>query len=189
MAEGTNNTHNSPREVIIDPRFEGPTDIALGGCISGFMADYIKAETVEVTMRASTPMGKKLQVYVEAPDHVVMRDGDTLLNEARAAELELEVPAPISLEEATEAAERHIANSFPNCFACGSGRRQDNGLHLRSGPVAGRNLSAIDWTPNPAAVGVAAGEPISGPPWSVPLPGSWVPAACRNLVNLRCWVE
>ncbi|MBW1816900.1 MAG: hypothetical protein JRJ60_07045, partial [Deltaproteobacteria bacterium] len=100
MAEERENTQGLPREVIIDPRFEGPTDITLGGYISGFMADHIDSETVEVTMRAPTPMGKKLQIYFEAPDRVVMRDGHTLLNEARPSELELDLPEPITLDEA-----------------------------------------------------------------------------------------
>jgi len=135
------------------------------------MADYIDSETVEVTMRAPTPMGKTLQLYVEAPDRVIMRDGETLLNEARPAELELDLPEPITLEDAAKASERHIPNTFPNCFGCGSGRTQDNGLHLRSGPVPGRNLSAIDWTPNATAVGAAEGE-------KVPIPVLWAALEC-----------
>lgn len=163
MPADANWTRSMPEEVIIDPRFEGPTDITLGGYISGLMASYLDAQTVEVTMRSPTPMGKKLLVSMETPGRVVMRDGDTLLNEARLSELELELPEPITLEQAAQVSERYRPNSFPNCFACGSGRTAENGLHLRSGPVPGRKLSAIDWTPGAAAVGAADGEPVPGP--------------------------
>ena len=167
-------TRKSPiriEEVVIDPRFEGPTDITLGGYISGFMASYLDAPTVEVTMRASTPMGNPLQVIVETPERVVMRDGDTLLNEAKPSDLELEVPEPVTIEQAAQASERHRPNSFPNCYACGSGRTEDDGLHLRSGPVPGRDLSAIDWTPSPAAVGAPNGAPV-------PVPVLWAALEC-----------
>ena len=44
------------REIIIDRRYEGPTDLTLGGYISGIMAVHLDANTVEVTMRVIYPI-------------------------------------------------------------------------------------------------------------------------------------
>jgi hypothetical protein len=148
------------REIRISRHFEGPTDLTLGGYISGLMAVHLDSDTVEVTMRKPTLMERPLVLDTSTPDRVFLYDGDTLLNEARPAELEMEIPEPISLEQARKAARRDAVAAFPNCFGCGSARSEDEGLHLRSGPVGGRNLVAVDWLPRAAAVGAEQGEPV-----------------------------
>ncbi|MHA1113191.1 MAG: hypothetical protein ACTSRY_01630, partial [Alphaproteobacteria bacterium] len=79
---------------------------------------------------------------------------------ARTGNLTLDVPDPITYEQARKAALRDTVTPFENCFGCGSGRRLDNGLHLRAGPVEGRDVAAIDWTPLAAATGALDGEPV-----------------------------
>ncbi|OGA32098.1 MAG: hypothetical protein A3F75_12005 [Betaproteobacteria bacterium RIFCSPLOWO2_12_FULL_64_23] len=148
------------RKITISRHFEGPTDLTLGGYISGLMAVHLDSDTVEVTLRKPTLMERPLVLDTTTPDRVFLYDGDTLLNEARPVQLELAIPELISLEQARKAARRETVTAFPNCFGCGSARSEDEGLHLRSGPVEGRNLVAIDWVPRPAAVGARKGERV-----------------------------
>ncbi|MBW1790240.1 MAG: hypothetical protein JRK53_27135, partial [Deltaproteobacteria bacterium] len=89
------------------------------------------------------------------------------------AELELDIPDPITFEEAVKASRRHVPDTRANCFGCSSLRSEDDGLHLRSGPVEGRDLVAIDWTPRAAAVGAGDGE-------EVPEPVVWAGMECAT---------
>jgi hypothetical protein len=148
------------REIVISKHFEGPTDLTLGGHISGLMAAHLESDTVEVTMRKPTFMERSLILDTTTPRRVFLYDGDMLLNEAQPVELKMEIPEPISLEQARKASRRYTVAAFPNCFGCGSARSEDNGLHLRSGPVEGRNVVAVDWVPRSAVVGAGEGEEV-----------------------------
>lgn len=76
-------------------------------------------------------------------------DGETLVAEARSLPgLEVEEPAPVSLEEARRAAERYRAPSdglFSQCFVCG--RAREDSFEVFAGPVEGREVVATPWTP------------------------------------------
>ena len=112
-------------------------------------------------MRHPTPMGRPLILDTGTPHRVFLCEGEKVLNEARPADLELDIPDPISFEDATKASLRHVtAMPYPNCFGCGSGRSEADGLHLRSGPVEGRNMVAIDWVPGAEAVGAPDGDEV-----------------------------
>ena len=74
-----------------------------------------------------------------------------MLSESRRAELEIDVPAPVSLSEAEEASSSFpgfTAHPFPGCFTCGPGREPRDGLRIFPGPVADRKLLAAPWTPD-----------------------------------------
>jgi len=172
MGKEKNSDKSSRQQIIINKHFVGPPNITQGGYISGTMAMHLESSTVEVTMRNPTPMGRPVILDTNSPDRVFLYDGDKLLNEARPAELDMKIPEPISLEEAKRASLRHVTEMpYPDCFGCGSGRSEDEGLHLRSGPVEGRNLVAIDWVPRASAVGAGAGE-------TVPEPIVWASMEC-----------
>ena len=147
--------------ITIDPRFEGPPGITLGGYISGLMAEPLDCDTVQVTMHKPTPMGKPLVLDTTEVDRVVLYEGETMLNEACPSTLELAAPVTIGFDEAARASRRNTVNPFPNCFGCGSGRSEADGLHLRSGPVDGKDVVAIDWTPPGAVVGGNEGDELS----------------------------
>jgi hypothetical protein len=70
-----------------------------------------------------------------------------LVAEAAEATLTLDVPDPISFEEAAEAAlpggDRESV--FPECFVCGWTR--EDGLRIYAGPVDGGGLVAATWVP------------------------------------------
>jgi hypothetical protein len=63
--------------------------------------------------------------------------------EAASAELELDVPDPISFDEAAAAAlpEGDRKSVFPECFVCGWTR--EDGMRIYAGPVEGRDLVGV----------------------------------------------
>ena len=141
--------------VTIDSRYEGPPGITLGGYLSGLMASYLDTDTVCVTMHKPTPMDRPLIIDTSEPDQVRLYDDDVLLNDARPVDWTLSLPEPITYAQAKAASQRDTVSAYPNCFGCGSGRGEHDGLHLRAGPVEGRNnVVAIDWTPQESVVGV-----------------------------------
>jgi len=141
------------QSITIDHRYEGPPGITLGGYLSGLLASHLESDSVSVTMLKPTPMGRSLIIDTSETDRVCLYDGDVLLNDARPVEWTLSLPEPISYEQAKRASLRDTVSAYPNCFGCGSGRAEHDGLHLRAGPVDGSNVVAIDWTPDKTVVG------------------------------------
>jgi hypothetical protein len=137
--------------VVIDSRFRGPPQSANGGYASGVLARRLEG-AVEVTLRAPLPLDEELQVVSDGSD-LVLRHGDTVLAEARRAELDLKVPDPVSLAEAAAAAAAAEGSRvfqdhpFPGCFGCGPERGSDDGLRLFPGPIQERAIAACAWTP------------------------------------------
>jgi len=172
MGHNKNSDEGSRLEVVFDERFQGPFSMIHGGYVSGAMATHLNSDTVEVTMRNPTPAGRPLVADISTPDRVFLYDKDMLLIEARPAELDLDMPTPITIDEARQASLRHVTEwPLPNCFGCGTARSEDDGLHLRAGPVEGRNMVAVDWLPRAATVG--AGEDCE-----VPEPIAWAAMEC-----------
>jgi hypothetical protein len=133
--------------ITIPGRFNGPSASANGGYASGLVAALLGGRT-EVTLRTPPPLDRPLAVARE-DGRVEVRDGDTLVAEAVALDgFELDVPAPATVEEATEASKGYAgfrAHAYDTCFVCGPAR--DDGLAIYPGPVEGRELVAAPWTP------------------------------------------
>ena len=96
-------THSEEHPTLIDPRFVGLPDIAHGGYISGLLGGALGGHTAEVRLKRPVPPGRRLELRRADGELVELRDGDTLLAEARPAQLDVDVPAPISLAEAEAA--------------------------------------------------------------------------------------
>jgi hypothetical protein len=130
--------------VSIDVKFRGPSTSANGGYTCGLLASFFH-EPVEVTLRLPPPLERPLEVVTD--DQVELRDGEALLAQAAPAQLELDVPDPISFDEAAAAAlpEGDRESVFPECFVCGWAR--NDGLRIYAGPVEGRDLVAATWVP------------------------------------------
>jgi hypothetical protein len=144
------------RTLTVDARFAGPPGVGNGGYVSGRMAALVGGPA-EVTLRLPTPLGRPLRV-VEGDDGVVRAmDGAAPIAEARPAEPDLELPAPVGLEAAEAAAvwgrERQAERSlYADCFVCGGNRAPGDGLRLALGPVDGA-LFAGPWRPEPSLAG------------------------------------
>jgi hypothetical protein len=129
-------------EIVIDPRFNGPAGSANGGVTCGLLAQEV-GEPAEITLRSPPPLGRPLRFDGER-----LWDGDELVAEAVAAEVDLEIPGPVSLDDAVEAARGYAGfaeHAFPTCFVCGPAR--DDGLGVFAGPVADDGLVASPWRP------------------------------------------
>jgi hypothetical protein len=133
--------------ITLQRRFRGPIDSANGGYTCGRLAAFVDAEAVEVTLRRPPPLDRPLDVRRENSGALLL-DGDVLVAEARPTTLDLELPAPVSVEEAREASARHVRigdEIFAECFSCGI-RGDGDGLRVHAGPVAGREtLHAAVW--------------------------------------------
>ncbi len=134
-------------EVTFPRRYRGPLTSANGGYASGRLAAFVDAEEVEVTLRLPPPLDRPLVVRTE-DGATTLLDGEAVVAEARAATLDVEPPAPVSLSEAEDAVTRHVrvgSDLFRECFVCGV-REEHDGLEIHAGPVAGREpLHAAPW--------------------------------------------
>jgi hypothetical protein len=133
--------------MIVPGRFNGPPDSAHGGYACGLVA-AILGGVAEVTLRRPPPLDRELAVARD-DGRVVIRDGEALVAEAERVTLDVEVPAPVSVEEAAAASRRYagfLHHAYNTCFVCGPGR--EDGLGIYAGPVEGRpGLVASPWTP------------------------------------------
>jgi hypothetical protein len=134
--------------ISIPGRFNGPLTSGHGGYCSGIIASLVE-RPAEVTLRSPVPLDTPLYVVREDDGSVRVLDGETLVVEAHpAAELDLEVPSPVSPAEARRASEGYLGSPdglFGSCFVCGRGR--EDALGVFAGTVEGRELVASPWTP------------------------------------------
>jgi hypothetical protein len=136
--------------VTVAARFNGPPDSAQGGYACGLVAERIDSACAAVSLRAPPPLERPLEVRRDADGGVALYDGDTKIADGAPAQLELDVPEPVTLEAAELAAaefswrDRH---PFPTCFGCGPRRSPDEAIAVLPGPVAGGGVVAAPWTP------------------------------------------
>jgi hypothetical protein len=140
--------------VIIAGRFNGPPDSANGGYTCGLVAGALGGP-VEVTLRSPPPLDRELALTPDEDGGATVRDGDTVVAEARIARaLEGEPPAAIDPRGAGEAACRGYgrwseSHPFPTCFVCGPEREPGDGLRVFPGALDdGGDTFAASWTPD-----------------------------------------
>jgi hypothetical protein len=137
-------------------RFRGFESGALGGYAAGVVVAGRIDGPAEVNLRSLPPMGRDLELSEQGNDGgVALRDGETLVLEAKPAPFDLEIPPPPGLAEAEEAGHRlihdELGHLYPSCFTCGPDRDPGDGLRLfmgRTGTQA--DLLASAWTPDPS---------------------------------------
>lgn len=156
----------------IAARYMGPPGSANGGVACGRLAAYLPAPVAQVTLRRPPPLDTDLRVDVGA-DAVRLWDGEHLVAEAVAGEVDVEPPPAVDLATAAAAAEHYAglsAHPFPGCVVCGTDRPPPDGLGLRPGPVGPDAVAAV-WTPADAdrALVWAALDCPGG--WAEDLPG------------------
>jgi hypothetical protein len=139
-------------QVVIERRFNGPPNSAHGGYACAVAAQFL-GWSAEVSLRQPPPLDSPLSVRRDGEGVVLERDGEVVIA-GRPAQLDLDLPEPVSLAEAEAAAalcpwlERH---PFPSCFGCGFERPPGDGLFEFPGPVSGRpDIWAAVWTPQPS---------------------------------------
>jgi hypothetical protein len=107
----------------------------------------------EVSLRSPPPLGRPLAVE-RAGDGVYLRDGEMLVAEGRPAEIELEPPEAVDVEEAGEASraglERWSArHPYPTCVVCGPERDPEDCFGVFPGelPRSPGRFAAL-WSPD-----------------------------------------
>jgi hypothetical protein len=155
--------------ISIPEKFRGPPSSANGGYATGVFGGLLSgglepgSGAVEVTLRAPVPLDRALTIE-PGDGSLQVRDGETLIAEARRAELELEVPEPASWERALAARDRSPAlkvgphpwlgaervGFHPICFCCGAELTAGLGLRVFAAPVPGLTQVAAAWTCEPA---------------------------------------
>ena len=157
--------------ITVPERFVGPPGMANGGWISGTVAGAIAARSVEVTLRAPTPIGRPLTLE---SDGFVARllDGEQVLVEAQPALASPLPPSPVGFADAAIAETRFPAHDhpFPGCFVCGHHRAVGDGLRIFPGAVPGRPDTVASWWTPPAD--------LAGPDGTLPEEVVW---ACARL--------
>ncbi len=136
--------------VLIEHRFRGPNTSGNGGYSAGVAAAALGLPLgpAEVSLWQPPPLDQELSTRSD-PDGLAILDGDQLVATARPGLVDLAVPEPVGLAEATDASQRCpwlIDHPYPQCFVCGTART--DGLRIFPGPVAGRRLAAAPWVPD-----------------------------------------
>ncbi len=156
-------------QLTIAARFRGPPESGNGGFVSGAVAGMlIERQTlplntaVEVTLRAPIPLDKPMDTSLSDAGVFSVYDADTLIAEATAIELDLEVPDAPTFSQALAA--RPQSASFhkninplilngtgfhPICFCCGADLAPDEGLHVYAAPGESYDGVAAAWRPAP----------------------------------------
>ncbi len=163
--------------IEVPERFNGPPGSGNGGYSAGLLAAQVDAPAVEVTLRAPPPLERPLTVE-RRDDVMVALDGDAVVLEARAVELDLTAPEPVGLDAAVAADARsgfrdRDVHPFPTCVVCGPDRAAGDGLRMFPGPLAdGRfgtvfrpdsSVAGTDGVVDVPAVWAALDCPSSGP--------------------------
>lgn len=160
--------------VVIDPRFQGIPQIALGGYVGGLLARELTG--AEAVFRRPVPLGRPLHMEQRGGQETALLEGEELLTTVRPVQLDVRLPPAVTLE-ASEAARRaylgFTRHMFPNCFTCGPARAEEDGLRIFAGPVAGREAVASPWTP-PQNLAVGSGGVAREYIWSaLDCPSIW----------------
>lgn len=141
--------------IAVPSRFNGPLEYGNGGYSAGLLAAHLEGQAAEVSLRSPVPLDQPLEVVAAEGEPLRAMNGETLVAEARPLPgLELEVPAPIGVEEARRAAANYRAPGdgvFSQCFVCG--RAREDCFEVFAGRVEGRDLVATPWTPPEWAAG------------------------------------
>src|SRR5579864_5905285 len=106
--------------VVIDSRFNGFPDIALGGYVGGLLARGRPSS--EVLLRRPVKIGKQYQTVNNSDGTRSLQEGDDVLAVVRDSSFDLQPPQPIGLEESKAASQEYVGyrkHFVPNCFNCG----------------------------------------------------------------------
>ena len=164
---------NRIETVIIDRRYNGPDASGNGGWVAGSLARRFGAMSVSVTLRAPVPLAVPLCIRWQDDGTATLDNDGTLIAEATATPLELDVPIapdPAEAEAAGVLAQQVSAQrgeNFPyaHCFGCGFAR--SDGLRIVPGPVGNEGIVATTWTPS-SLEGDAGGQLTVEATWALP---------------------
>jgi hypothetical protein len=136
--------------IVIERRFHGPPESGHGGYTCGLLARELRG-AAQVSLRSPPPLKHPLTLGCDDDEHLLLRDGETILADAQPTTLELDPPPHVELADAQAASSRCLGfthHPFPTCFGCGPNRAEGDGLQLFPGPVEDRDVVASVWRPD-----------------------------------------
>ncbi len=113
------------QEIIIDQRFQGPSQSANGGYITGLLAEMVHGPA-EVTLKAPPPLGHAMQIIETADGHALMDGEQTVATVRAVAPMELAIPplpSASAIAEATRNYPGHHDSPIPHCLSAAPGDR------------------------------------------------------------------
>lgn len=140
--------------VQISRRFQGPPRSGNGGYVCGLTARRLEG-TTSVRLKAPPPLETDLRLESET-DQARLFDDNSLVAEARRAELDLSPPDAPTYKKAARASESFLGfkqHPFPSCFVCGPQRLAGDGLRIFPGPSPDAATIAAPWAPDPSLGG------------------------------------
>ena len=159
--------------ITVPDNYCGPSNVGNGGYMSALLARYIEG-TAQINLRAPAPLDKPLTVEVFPENRARLRDGETLIAEGMAGEVNLTPPPAPDWEAAHAASLRspmRTNHPYANCFGCGPERGPTEGLHIFSDQDNGQLTNIGTWEPH-------AGLAPTGQP--VPDEMIWIALDCGN---------
>jgi hypothetical protein len=136
--------------MLIASRFCGPPRSGNGGYVAGVLAAHLPPGPAAVRLKAPPPL--ETELHVEATREIArMFDGTSVIAEARPTELDMDVPAPPSFEEAVQVSKSFSGfhhHPFPGCFVCGPARAEGDGLRIFPGVMESRGALFAPWVPD-----------------------------------------
>lgn len=138
--------------VVVPEGTYGWPGIAFGGYVAGLLGARSTGGDQRVDFLRPTPLGVPLELSF-GDDGGRLADGQVPLAVCRPTEVDVTVPEPPTWEEALRATGEHMTESplvTADCFGCGYGRAEGEGLRQLLGlhPVGG--LVAAAWRPAPS---------------------------------------
>lgn len=141
--------------IVVPEHCAGPPAMGHGGYVAGLFTRVIEGP-VQVTLRRPTPLDVELELVPGDAGRWELRAGDDAIAEGEPGVLDLEVPAPPSLD-AARAAEAGSPSHWdergvhPICLGCGLARDDDRGLEIAVGPLEADGVEQVAGTWRPAS--------------------------------------
>ena len=128
--------------AIVSSRFRGPPSSGNGGYVAGLLGSHVAGPS-RVRLHVPPPLERTLSI--DGDGDLRLSDGEALIATCSPVALELEAPAPPTVEEARAASESYVgfrAHPFPSCFVCGPERADGDGLRIFPGRTAAGLVAA-----------------------------------------------
>ncbi len=144
------------RYLVIGRRFRGPPQSGNGGYACGMLASAA-ATAIEVRLIRPPPLDRPLEVREDSQNsRILLMDGEQEVATGSPKSFTLEVPPAPTYPEALAAVRGYQGfheHAYPSCFVCGPERSRGDGMRIFPSPIAGKDLVAAAWLPDPSLAG------------------------------------
>lgn len=169
--------------LTVARRFNGPPASGNGGYVAGLLAQQVPSASATVTLRLPPPLDRELRVLRDESDVTGLYDDTALVAEATPADTATghvfspidPVPYDVAAETSAAFLAARREHPFPECFVCGTGRAEGDGMRLFPGLLPQRpGTTACAWVPDASLAGPDGLRVRSEFVWAaLDCPGAW----------------